>query len=102
MGSEPQQGEPEREPAARDGAPAPSHGEAAQEEGTAQEEAAQEEAAQEEAAEAADAEQRYITDLIARGEAVPEGEELPPGATHEIVEDESGRKTVRRKRFSAY
>jgi hypothetical protein len=50
----------------------------------------------------ADEEQRYIDDLIARGEAVPEGEELPPGATHEIVVDEHGRRTARRKRYSAY
>jgi hypothetical protein len=48
------------------------------------------------------AEQRFIDDLIARGEAVPEGEELPPGATHVIVYDDDGRRTVRRKRFSSH
>jgi hypothetical protein len=84
MGSEPERGAPEREPGPPEGVPAPSP-EAA---------AAHEEAVAEE--------QRYIDDLIARGEAVPEGEELPPGATHEIVVDENGRRTVRRKRFSAY
>ncbi|MGQ5640462.1 MULTISPECIES: hypothetical protein [unclassified Streptomyces] len=26
-------------------------------------------------------EERFINDLIARGEAVPEGEDIPPGAT---------------------
>jgi hypothetical protein len=49
-----------------------------------------------------EAQRRFVADLESRGEAVPEGEELPPGATHEIVEDEHGHKTVRRKRFSAY
>jgi hypothetical protein len=75
MGSKPERGAPDREP----------------------------EAATDEVTDAAtDEEQRYIDDLIARGEAVPEGEELPPGATHEIVVDEHGRRTVRRKRYSAY
>ena len=45
---------------------------------------------------------RFEEDLEVRGEAVPEGEELPPGATHEIVEEDSeGERTVRRRRFSA-
>ena len=48
-----------------------------------------------------EARHRFEDDLEIRGEAVPEGEELPPGATHEIVEDEPGKppKVVRR-RFS--
>lgn len=47
------------------------------------------------------AEQRYVDDLIERGEAVPEGEELPPGATHEIVEGEDDEPPkVVRKRYS--
>jgi hypothetical protein len=48
------------------------------------------------------AEERFIEDLISRGEAVPEGEELPPGATHEVVIDDQGARTVRRKRFTAF
>ncbi|WP_330337512.1 hypothetical protein [Streptomyces sp. NBC_00557] len=48
------------------------------------------------------AEERFIDDLIARGEAVPEGEDIPPGATHVIVHDQSGRRTVRRVRFSGH
>jgi hypothetical protein len=47
-------------------------------------------------------EERFINDLIARGEAVPEGEDIPPGATHIIVHDQSGRRTVRRVRFSGH
>ena len=44
----------------------------------------------------------FIQALIARGEAAKlvDGE-LPPGATHEIVEDENGNITVVRRRFSA-
>jgi hypothetical protein len=52
--------------------------------------------------EARRAEERFIADLISRGEAVPEGEELPPGATHEIVRDDQGRRTARRVRFKAF
>jgi len=58
--------------------------------------------AEDEDAEARRAEERFIEDLISRGEAVPEGADLPPGATHEIVRDEHGRATVRRRRFKAY
>ena len=51
---------------------------------------------------AEEARRRFEEDLEIRGEAVPEGEELPPGATHEIVEEEGdGERTVRRRRFSA-
>ncbi|MGE5829889.1 MAG: hypothetical protein ACM30G_16225 [Micromonosporaceae bacterium] len=46
-------------------------------------------------------EERLIEELVSRGEAVPEGTELPPGATHEIVRDDQGRRHLRRKRFSA-
>jgi hypothetical protein len=49
-----------------------------------------------------DAEEAFAEGVLARGEAVPEGEELPPGATHEVVEDEDGKRTVRRRRFSAF
>jgi hypothetical protein len=51
---------------------------------------------------AAEARRRFEEDLEVRGEAVPADEELPPGATHEIVEEEGdGERTVRRRRFSA-
>lgn len=51
---------------------------------------------------AEEARRRFEEDLEVRGEAVPEGEELPPGVTHEIVEEEGdGERTVRRRRFSA-
>jgi hypothetical protein len=46
---------------------------------------------------------RFVRNLLTRGEAVPAGEELPPGATHEIVTGgENGIPKVVRKRFSAY
>ena len=49
-----------------------------------------------------EARHRFEDDLEIRGEAVPEGEELPPGATHEIVEEDGdGERTVRRRRFYA-
>lgn len=45
---------------------------------------------------------RFVADLIIRGEAVrPVGGGLPPGATHEIVEESGGKRVrVRRRRFS--
>jgi hypothetical protein len=52
-----------------------------------------------EQAEAA-AEEAYVRGLIERGEAAkPVDGKLPPGATHEIVEDEPGKppKVVRRR-----
>jgi len=50
------------------------------------------------------AERAFVEGLIARGEAAPLDEHgrLPPGATHELVEDDQGRVTARRKRFSAF
>jgi hypothetical protein len=49
--------------------------------------------------------ERFVRDLLTRGEAARPDErgELPPGATHEIVEDAEGGgvPTVRRRRFSA-
>ena len=50
-----------------------------------------------------EAEQRFIDGLVVRGETVPEGTDpLPPGATHEVVEEVDGVPTkVRRRRFSA-
>jgi|SRR5215475_10380891 len=47
------------------------------------------------------AQRLYAQSLVARGQAVPQGTPLPPGATHEIVGyDEEGAPLVRRKRFS--
>lgn len=47
-------------------------------------------------------EEAYIQSLIAHGQAVrvPPGGKLPPGATHEIVEDEEGNVKAVRRRFS--
>lgn len=55
------------------------------------------------AEDAADAAQdAFVQALIARGEAARAVDgELPDGATHEIVEDDEGRVTVVRRRFSA-
>jgi len=49
-----------------------------------------------------DTEQRFAEHLAVRGEAVPPGTDpLPPGATHEVVEERDGVPTkVRRRRFS--
>jgi hypothetical protein len=43
--------------------------------------------------------ERFVKDVRTRGEAAAEGEELKPGQTHEIVE-EDGEVRVRRRRFS--
>ena len=48
-------------------------------------------------------EDAYIRSLIAHGQAarpLPDGS-LPPGATHELVEDEEGQLRVIRRRFSS-
>lgn len=44
----------------------------------------------------------FVQGLISRGEAVatPDREDLPPGATHEIVDNEPEMPSVRRRRFS--
>ncbi|MFB9321726.1 hypothetical protein [Cryptosporangium minutisporangium] len=67
-------------------------------------ETAEQSAAEVEAAE------KFIADLIARGEAVEvdrsrdaaDEEPLPPGATHDIRRDADGRPAVRRRRYSAF
>ena len=47
------------------------------------------------------AQKHFALSLVARGQAVPKGTPLPPGATHEIVGyDEEGTPLVERKRFS--
>jgi hypothetical protein len=50
------------------------------------------------------AEEKFVADLLARGEAAwpDEHGNLPPSATHEIVEEREGEPPkVRRRRFSA-
>ncbi|PWJ05359.1 hypothetical protein DKG34_21320 [Streptomyces sp. NWU49] len=44
--------------------------------------------------------EKFISDLLARGEAVYEGEEPTPRTTHVIKRADDGRLTVRRLRFS--
>jgi hypothetical protein len=51
------------------------------------------------------AEEKFVEDLLARGEAAkPDADgNLPPSATHEIVEEPEGElPKVRRRRFSAF
>jgi hypothetical protein len=49
-------------------------------------------------------EERHVEGLLTRGEAAKaEDGELPPGATHEIVEEREGElPKVRRRRFSLF
>ncbi|MDL5159039.1 hypothetical protein [Actinomycetospora termitidis] len=48
------------------------------------------------------ARRRFIDDLVARGEVAPRGADpMPPGTTHEVVEERDGViLSVRRRRFS--
>jgi hypothetical protein len=47
------------------------------------------------------AQRHFALSLVARGQAVPKGTPLPPGATHEIIGyDSDGTPLVQRKRFS--
>lgn len=47
------------------------------------------------------AKNKCVEDIISRGEAVPLGKPLPPGATHEIIGYEAdGTPILKRKRFS--
>lgn len=43
--------------------------------------------------------EKFVSDLLARGEAVYEGEEPTPGTTHVVKREDDGRLTVRRLRF---
>lgn len=43
--------------------------------------------------------EKYISDLLARGQAVFEGEEPTPTTTHVIRREDDGRLTVRRLRY---
>ncbi|GAA3073385.1 hypothetical protein GCM10010448_65090 [Streptomyces glomeratus] len=46
--------------------------------------------------------QRFIETLLVHGEAVPEGQEVPEDATHELRRDEDGNLIARRRHFSAF
>jgi hypothetical protein len=47
------------------------------------------------------AKEKFERGILTRGEAVPEGTPLPPGATHEIVgTNPDGTPILKRKRFS--
>ena len=47
------------------------------------------------------AKHKFERGILQRGEAVPAGEPLPPGATHEIIgKDANGAPILKRKRFS--
>jgi hypothetical protein len=47
------------------------------------------------------AKEKFEQGILARGEAVPAGQSLPPGATHEIVQPtDGGPPVLKRKRFS--
>ena len=44
---------------------------------------------------------RFVQGVMKRGEAVPKGQPLPPGATHVITgKDSEGKPLIERKRFS--
>jgi hypothetical protein len=45
------------------------------------------------------AREKYVSDLLARGEAVHEGEEPTERTTHVVVRTDDGRLTVRRLRY---
>ncbi|MFC5497650.1 hypothetical protein ACFPOE_08905 [Caenimonas terrae] len=50
---------------------------------------------------AAAAKAKFVEGLVSRGEAVPAGQPLPAGATHEIVgKGADGAPVLKRKRFS--
>lgn len=46
------------------------------------------------------ARRKFEQGLAKRGEAVPEGEPLTPGATHTVGTDAQGKPVFKRKRFS--
>ena len=57
------------------------------------------------ASESDEAARRFVEDLVTRGDAAhpDKSGKLPPGATHEIVEDSKNKPPkVKRRRFSAY
>lgn len=49
-------------------------------------------------------EKAFVEALIVSGQAAPLGADgrLPPGATHELIVNEDGERTVVRRRFSSY
>ena len=44
--------------------------------------------------------EHFVKGVLVRGEAVPEGQPLVPGATHEVNASDPDHPTIRRKRFS--
>jgi len=44
--------------------------------------------------------EHFVEGVLSRGEAVPAGQDLPPGATHETVDAAPDKAVLRRKRFS--
>ena len=52
--------------------------------------------------EANGSELRYIEGMLARGEAVPEGHDVPDEATHKLTRDERGHFVLHRRHFSAF
>lgn len=49
------------------------------------------------------AKRKFEQGVLARGEAVPEGEPLTRGATHAVVgKDAAGKPVLKRKRFSTF
>lgn len=46
--------------------------------------------------------EKYVSDLLARGQAVFEGEEPTSRTTHVVKREDDGRLTVRRLRFLGY
>jgi hypothetical protein len=71
---------------------------------TEQEDEKAEDSPEQQAAEQA-AEKKFVEDTLIRGEAAEADEkgELPPDATHEIVEENEGEPpTIRRRRFKAF
>ena len=53
-------------------------------------------------AESKAAAQKFVQGILKRGEAVPAGDPMTPGVTHEIVgKDPSGNPVLKRNRFSA-
>ena len=46
--------------------------------------------------------ERFIETLLANGQAVPEGQDVPEEASHELRRDPNGNLVARRRHFSAF